>query len=223
MEKVKRPINVGQALLKALKWFFSSFIWLGLILLAMDIVSKVLIFFLLGEGNSIPNPIIPGFLTITCVLNPNAAFGLGFSDPVLNRVMYIIVYLIGLAILTGIYIVKYRKLSKLLRACLIMMATGALGNLLDRLFYSFSGYQVIDWINFYGIWEFVFNVADSSVVVGTIMLIIWLIVSEVKDFRAKKALVASEGKVLSVDEKARVEEVIPDDEASDNADDDIVK
>lgn len=223
MEKVKRPINVGQALLKALKWFFSSFIWLGLILLAMDIVSKVLIFFLLGEGNSIPNPIIPGFLTITCVLNPNAAFGLGFSDPVLNRVMYIIVYLIGLAILTGIYIVKYRKLSKLLRACLIMMATGALGNLLDRLFYSFSGYQVIDWINFYGIWEFVFNVADSSVVVGTIMLIIWLIVSEVKDFRAKKALVASEGKVLSADEKARVEEAISDDEASDNADDDIVK
>ena len=223
MEKVKRPINVGQALLKALKWFFSSFIWLGLILLAMDIVSKVLIFFLLGEGNSIPNSIIPGFLTITCVLNPNAAFGLGFFDPVLNRVMYIIVYLIGLAILTGIYIVKYRKLSKLLRACLIMMAAGALGNLLDRMFYSFSGYQVIDWINFYGIWEFVFNVADSSVVVGTIMLIIWLIVSEVKDFKAKKALVADEGKVLSADEKARIEEVIPDDDAADNVDDDIVK
>ena len=223
MEKVKRPINVGQALLKALKWFFSSFIWLGLILLALDIVSKVLIFFLLGEGNSIPNPIIPGFLTITCVLNPNAAFGLGFSDPVLNRVMYIIVYLIGLAILTGIYIVKYRKLSKLLRACLIMMAAGALGNLIDRLFYSFSGYQVIDWIDFYGIWKFVFNVADSSVVVGTIILIIWLIVTEVKDYKAKKAISAPEGKVLSADEKARLEEVNPEDDVTDNADDDIVK
>ena len=116
--------------------------------------------------------------------------------------MYIIVYLIGLAILTGIYIVKYRKLSKLLRACLIMMAAGALGNLIDRLFYSFSGYQVIDWIDFYGIWKFVFNVADSSVVVGTIMLIIWLIVTEVKDYKAKKALVADEGKVLSADEKS---------------------
>lgn len=216
MEKVKRPINIKQALLKALKWFFSSFIWLGLILLALDIVSKVLIFFLLGEGNSIPNPIIPGFLTITCVLNPNAAFGLGFFDPVLNRVMYIIVYLIGLAILTGIYIIKYRKLSKLLRACLIMMAAGALGNLIDRLFYSFSGYQVIDWIDFYGIWKFVFNVADSSVVVGTIMLIIWLIVTEVKDYKAKKALVADEGKVLSADEKARLEEVNPEDDDDDN-------
>jgi signal peptidase II len=216
MEKVKRPTNIKQALLKALKWFFSSFIWLGLILLALDIVSKVLIFFLLGEGNSIPNPIIPGFLTITCVLNPNAAFGLGFFDPVLNRVMYIIVYLIGLAILTGIYIIKYRKLSKLLRACLIMMAAGALGNLIDRLFYSFSGYQVIDWIDFYGIWKFVFNVADSSVVVGTIMLIIWLIVTEVKDYKAKKALVADEGKVLSVDEKARLEEVNPEDDDDEN-------
>lgn len=216
MEKVKRPINIKQALLKAVKWFFSSFIWLGLILLALDIVSKVLIFFLLGEGNSIPNPIIPGFLTITCVLNPNAAFGLGFFDPVLNRVMYIIIYLIGLAILTGIYIIKYRKLSKLLRACLIMMAAGALGNLIDRLFYSFSGYQVIDWIDFYGIWKFVFNVADSSVVVGTIMLIIWLIVTEVKDYKTKKALVADEGKVLSVDEKARLEEVNPEDDDDDN-------
>ena len=130
--------------------------------------------------------------------------------------MYIIVYLIGLAILTGIYIIKYRKLSKLLRACLIMMAAGALGNLIDRLFYSFSGYQVIDWIDFYGIWKFVFNVADSSVVVGTIMLIIWLIVTEVKDYKAKKALVADEGKVLSADEKARLEEVNPEDDDDDN-------
>ena len=50
MEKVKTTNkHRKQALLKALKWFFSSFIWLGLILLALDIVSKVLIFFLLGR------------------------------------------------------------------------------------------------------------------------------------------------------------------------------
>jgi len=221
MEQAKRKINVGQAIWKGLKWFFNSFIWLGLILLALDIVSKILIFTLLGQGNSIPNPIIPGFLTITCTLNPNAAFGLGFSDPTLNRVMYIVVYLIGLGILVGIYAVKYRKLSRLVKVCLVMMSVGALGNLIDRMFYSFTGYQVIDWIDFYGVWKFIFNIADSSVVVGTIMLIIWLIVDEVKEYKAKKALVAHEGKVLSADEKDRLEKEKPVEDNDEDTKDDV--
>ena len=58
---------------------------------------------------------------------------------------------------------------------------------------------------------------------GTIILIIWLIVTEVKDYKAKKAISAPEGKVLSADEKARLEEVNSEDDVADNADDDIVK
>lgn len=48
---------------------------------------------------------------------------------------------------------------------------GALGNLWDRAFRSHAGFlqgAVVDWINFQ--WWPVFNVADSAIVVGAIML-----------------------------------------------------
>ncbi|HNX16689.1 MAG TPA: signal peptidase II, partial [Bacilli bacterium] len=83
------------------------------------------------------------------------------------------------------------------------------------------GYQVIDWIDFYGVWKFIFNIADSSVVVGTIMLIIWLIVDEVKEYKAKKTLITPEGKVLSADEKDRLEKETPTEDNDEDAKDDV--
>ena len=79
---------------------------------------------------------------------------------------------------------------------------GAIGNLIDRIFYG----KVVDFIDFFGIWHAIFNVADSFVVVGTIMLIIYLIVEEVKDYKARKALEPKvEGKVLSKTEQEKIE------------------
>ena len=209
--------KVLKALLIALKWFFYSFIWVGLLLLALDIVTKNLVFNLIGPtGDSVV--LIPGFLRISCVLNSNAAFGLGFTNATLNRVMYIIVALIGSGLMMGIYGIKYRKLSKFVLLCLIMMTVGAVGNLIDRMFYSFANYSVIDWIDFYGIWQFNFNIADSCIVVGTILLVIWLIVEDVKESKQKPAVEKPQGKVLSADEKARLNVEPSDSEIADDDD-----
>ncbi|MFA7032792.1 MAG: signal peptidase II [Bacilli bacterium] len=209
--------KVLKALFIALKWFFYSFIWVGLLLLALDIVTKNLVFNLIGPaGDSVV--LIPGFLRISCVLNSNAAFGLGFTNPTLNRVMYIIVALIGSGLIMGIYGAKYRKISKFVRLCLVMITVGAIGNLIDRMFYSFANYSVIDWIDFYGIWQFNFNIADSCIVVGTILLIIWLIVEDVKESKHKPVVEKPQGKVLSADEKARLDVKSSDDKIADNDD-----
>ena len=69
----------------------------------------------------------------------------------------------------------------------MLILTGALGNVIDRLFYAKSNYCVVDWIDFCGIWGAIFNIADSCIVVGSIMLIVYLIVEEVKDYKIKKA------------------------------------
>ena len=68
----------------------------------------------------------------------------------------------------------------------MLILTGALGNLIDRLFYG-PRYAVIDFIDFYFLpfWNYVFNIADCGVVIGAILLIIYLIVSEVKDYKAR--------------------------------------
>lgn len=70
----------------------------------------------------------------------------------------------------------------------MMILAGAIGNVIDRIFYSpeflanpVNG--VVDWIDFYGIWKFNFNIADSCVVVAAIMLIVYMIVNEIIDYR----------------------------------------
>ena len=81
-----------------------------------------------------------------------------------------------------------------------MIIAGALGNAIDRIFFTAEYLRyidpstgkyitgVVDWIDFYGIWGFNFNIADSAVVVAVFMLIIYVIVTEIIAYRNKKKL-----------------------------------
>ena len=208
---------IWNKVLKGLKWFFFSYIWLFILFFVIDIVTKQLVvnYF---KTHTHPIVLIPGFLQINYTINEAAAFGFGLENATANRVMYCIVAFIGLGIIIGIYAWKYKSLNSLVKACLMLMAVGALGNLVDRLFYSASflsgAYNsttnsggVVDWIDFCGIWQFIFNIADSAVVVGTIILIVYLIVDEVRETRKrrKKEVKETNGKVLSKEELSRLE------------------
>ncbi len=191
-------------LLPGLKWFFRSFIWLFVLLLAADIITKLVFSLTMQPGDYYE--IIPGFLRIRLSFNANAAFGMGFTDPTVNRIIYIIVAVIGAGIILYFFIKKFKKLNLYVRACLMLMLTGAIGNLIDRLFYAQSNFCVVDWIDFCGIWAYIFNLADSGIVIGTIMLIVWLVVEEVKDYRAQKAAEPQvEGKVISKVEQEKID------------------
>ena len=180
------------------KWFLTSFIWLGLLLLIIDIVTKHVIVANKDYIASLPNgriDLIPGFLGIAYTINWNAAFGLGTTSEVANRVLYIVIATLACAALVFVYVKFYKRLGKMYRACLMMMLVGAFGNLIDRAFLSgaYLGYPgkqpgVIDWIDFYGIWPYVFNIADSAIVIGTIMLIVWLIIEEVRDSKKRNSV-----------------------------------
>ena len=71
-----------------------------------------------------------------------------------------------------------------------MIMAGAVGNSIDRIFYTSSYLAspvtgVVDWIDFYGVWSFHFNVADIAVVVAAIMMVIYMIVIEIIEYRRK--------------------------------------
>ena len=55
-----------------------------------------------------------------------------------------------------------------------LVAGGAVGNLLDRL----QSGLVVDFIYFRGVWPYVFNVADSAIVIGTVLLAWQIIITE---------------------------------------------
>jgi len=49
-----------------------------------------------------------------------------------------------------------------------MIVGGAIGNIVDRLHYTF----VVDFIDFYRIWPNIFNVADACITTGVALLIL---------------------------------------------------
>ena len=88
---------------------------------------------------------------------------------------------------------------------ILYIITGAIGNMIDRIFYG-PEYAVVDWIDFYWFWEFRFNIADSCIVVAAFMLIIYIIVCEVKDLLERRKTEQAEVKQLSKTEQERLEQ-----------------
>lgn len=201
-----------EKIIKGLKWFYQSFIWLFIILLTIDIVTKQII----RNSGLVPNTgdyFDWGFVHIGYVLNYNAAFGLGASDHLVSRVLYLVV---ASLVTTGliVYLILKRKETKLfIRATFVLVITGAIGNMIDRLFYG-PEYAVVDWIDFYWFWSYNFNIADSCIVIAAFMLIIYVIVLEVKDAMEKRKVQSAGGKTLSETEKRRLEEETKDNEES---------
>jgi signal peptidase II len=121
-----------------------------------------------------PNPVIKGFFYLTLVHNKGAAFGI-----LKNQTLLFILSSIFAIILIYFNLKKSRKKNKLSLNdfALGLILSGAIGNLIDRLFLGY----VIDFLDF-RVWP-VFNVADSAITAGAILLG-W---SLLKDSRAKSA------------------------------------
>lgn len=199
MNKLKELFKKENAI-KNLKWFFHSFIWLGIILFVIDIVSKHIVLNAFGgwelfettfENNGFTPvqpvyDVIPSLIGVTFVLNPGMAFGaLGDADEVTRRVILIGVSVIMSAAFIFIYVKKFKTLNKMYKAILMCLAAGAIGNLIDRAFYP-HGY-VIDFIKFTFWPEFaVFNIADATLVVVLVIMIIYMIVEEIQVYLKKR-------------------------------------
>jgi len=198
-----------EKIIQGLKWFFRSYIWLGVVLLGLDIFTKQLMMHLPNDNGLIANW---GFVHISFTLNDGAAFGIGTGNPVANRIIYLVVATLISAGLTTYLVLKRKDMKLYIRACLIMVITGAVGNMIDRIFYGplqgevglFTG-KVVDWIDFYWFWGYIFNIADCCIVIAAFMLIIYVIVGEVKDAIARRNAEVSNEKVLSKSEKERLE------------------
>lgn len=141
----------------------SALIAIAVILL--DQISKHFVCANLKPVGSIP--IIDGILNFTYVENKGAAFGI-LSD---NRAVFMVISVLVIIVLS-IVIVKFQGQSKLFDVCLGLIVGGGVGNMVDR---AFLGY-VVDFIDFcaFDFWKWVFNVADSAVVVGCILAIIFV-------------------------------------------------
>ena len=134
-------------------------------------------------GTSIP--IIGDFLRLTFIENPGMAFGIDVGGK-----LFLTIFSIVASVGIFIYLLKIRQEALVIRLALALILGGAIGNLIDRVFYGvifgegslFYG-KVVDFIDVdffnisflgYHINRFpVFNVADSSVSIGVVMLLLF--------------------------------------------------
>ena len=134
-----------------------------LLLIGIDQLSKILALKYLKNIGSIP--IIQDMFHLTYVENRGAAFGM-FQN---NQIIFVIVALI--ASIYGLYYLHKNKVNILGKVSILLIISGALGNLIDRVRLGF----VVDYFDFRIIWEYVFNIADIFVVLGTILLCIYIL------------------------------------------------
>lgn len=115
--------------------------------------------------------VIKDVFNLTYVENRGAAFGL-FQN---NQWVFIVVALI--ASIIGLYFLHSNKLSsKLGKLSVVLIIAGALGNLIDRIRLDY----VVDYFDFVFVWNYVFNLADCFIVVGTFLLCVYVIISDNK-------------------------------------------
>lgn len=133
-------------------------------ILILDQVTKYLAVLYLKGTEGIP--LVGNAIYLYYVENRGAAFGILQNQKALFVILTVLVLGGFLA-----YILYKKPKSKLLLLSFAMIAGGALGNLIDRLRISY----VVDMFEFRFIHFPVFNVADMSVVIGTVLLCITIL------------------------------------------------
>lgn len=146
---------------------YLPYMGLVIVLLILDQLTKLWILKNIAYGTA--KIIIPGFFNLSHVRNKGGIFGL-FSHTGNSTIFLLltIASLIALALVIYYFVITPAS-ERLLKFTLTLIMVGALGNLLDRIL---RGY-VIDFLDFYiGKNHFPsFNVADSCITIGAIMLI----------------------------------------------------
>ena len=167
-------------------------LFLSMLIVISDQAAKLMV-----KGASIPvlgialsgvpygssRPLLGNFLRLTYIENPGMAFGIDIGGK-----LFFSLFSIAASIAIVAYLYHARRESLGFRLSLAMILGGALGNLIDRVFYGvifgdaplFYG-KVVDFLdmNFFDInvlglqltrWP-VFNIADAAVTIGVLMLL----------------------------------------------------
>lgn len=160
--------TVTEAVRKRKGQFVSLMAAIIVVVAIIDQLTKILMLNILKDG---PIYVIGDWFRFRLLFNPGAAFSMGENSTWLFTCIQI-------AFVVGISIAAPRIEHRITAVGLAMIAGGALGNLIDRLFRApefFVGH-VVDFIS---VGDFaVFNIADSAITCGVAVFIIGMLLEE---------------------------------------------
>jgi signal peptidase II len=143
------------------------------VVIALDQLTKALILYAvrLPEVGKVE---LSSIFDLTMVWNRGVSFGLFRADQDLTRWL-LVLFSLGVSAALALWA---RKADRLLLAWAIgLVMGGAIGNVIDRIRFG----AVVDFLDFSGLWfPWVFNIADSAITVGVVLLLVDSFLSERK-------------------------------------------
>lgn len=157
--------------MKALGITKKSAVWMGLVfalVIVLDQITKLAIVRNFERGDI--HSVIPDVFNLTLAFNRGAAFGMFSGVP--DGTRQIILGVTTLIALSAVLFFLMRDFhgDRIAQLCLAMILGGAVGNIIDRVRLG----EVIDFLDVYwGSYHWpAFNVADSAICVGVVLLIL---------------------------------------------------
>lgn len=129
--------------------------WVAVLVFVLDRLTKIL-----AERSQGALPLIPGVLGWRYAQNTGMAFSLLSGRPWLLGILSVVV------LAAATLVLRSYRLDGLTRTGCMLIFGGAVGNMVDRFF---TGY-VVDMIEFLFVDFAVFNVADTALTVGCVLL-----------------------------------------------------
>ncbi|HEC2157753.1 signal peptidase II [Staphylococcus delphini] len=148
------------------QYYIGLSLFIALTILIGDQLTKFIIRTQMTIGESFA--VLPKFLYITSHRNNGAAWGILSGK---MTFFYIITVIILVALI--VFYIKEAKNHMLMQIAISLLFSGALGNFIDRV----SSGEVVDFIDtvIFGYDFPIFNIADASLTIGVILLIIVLL------------------------------------------------
>lgn len=164
--------------------------WIAIIIVVVDQITKMIVRTQMQIGDSIP--LVGDWVKLTFTENPGMAFGISLGSSFVVTILAIVA-----TVLIVIYLRSIRNQHAGYRTSLSLILGGAIGNIIDRIFYAkifdygefFHG-EVVDFIHF-DLWSGripewvpflgdryvalfpIWNVADMSIVIGVSLVLIF--------------------------------------------------
>jgi signal peptidase II len=155
--------NTPSGKMKIIVW-----IALGAALIGLDQWSKWAIEQTFRGQENTYFPVIENVFHLVFVENRGVTFGMLKDIPGWLRTPVLVIIPLGIVGLLLFFFIRQKGREKLTSLCLSLIIAGAIGNIIDRIWRG----SVIDFLyfNIYVMWWPAFNVADSVIVIGTILL-----------------------------------------------------
>ena len=142
---------------------------LSVLVIVLDRITKTWVSHHIEEGDAIT--VIPGVFRISHVLNPGAAFSMFMDSPHPERTRWMLTaFSLLAATVVLVVLIRVGRRFTLISLAMALVLGGAIGNVWDRIRYA----TVVDFLEVHIIhyhWPD-FNIADSAIVIGGILLLL---------------------------------------------------